>query len=252
MEGTAIQRRSSWCAGLAGRSRSSNHTHETDRRNQMHQLPAMRRELELYCSPWETSLIELNVDFVIQQMQGTVHLKALRLRRCRAMPSIDDYDLPNNERPDLTPYLIHLTKGDEEHTGLEKLESILRSGIIHGTDSYIKGKRKAACFMDIPFVSLKYVCSENNKKRYESYGVIIKKTTAYGLGARPVLYLSTSECADLGITRKDLPEELWRIVTLQASNKKGIWGVTHKSVIWRTQRLYCPYSMRVSSALQSS
>jgi hypothetical protein len=28
--------------------------------------------------------------------------------------------------------------------------------------------------------------------------------------------------------------------------------LTHKSVIWRTQRLYCPYSMRVSSALQSS
>lgn len=26
-------------------------------------------------------------------------------------------------------------------------------------------------------------------------------------------------------------------------------SLTHKSVIWRTQRLYCPYSMRVSSAL---
>ena len=28
--------------------------------------------------------------------------------------------------------------------------------------------------------------------------------------------------------------------------------LTHKSVIWRTQRLYCPYSKRVSLALLSS
>jgi hypothetical protein len=41
----AIQRRSIWCAGLSGLARSSNHTHETDRRNQMHQLPTTRREM---------------------------------------------------------------------------------------------------------------------------------------------------------------------------------------------------------------
>ena len=28
-------------------------------------------------------------------------------------------------------------------------------------------------------------------------------------------------------------------------------ALTHKSVIWRTQRLYCPYSKRVSLALLS-
>jgi hypothetical protein len=37
--------RSSWCAGLAGLACSSNHTHETDRRNQMNQIPATRREM---------------------------------------------------------------------------------------------------------------------------------------------------------------------------------------------------------------
>ncbi len=45
VRGGAIQRRSTWCAGLAGLSRSSNHTHETDGRNQMNRLPAMRREM---------------------------------------------------------------------------------------------------------------------------------------------------------------------------------------------------------------
>jgi hypothetical protein len=44
-EGRAIQRQSIWCAGLAGLSRSSNHTHEPDLRNQMDQIPATRREM---------------------------------------------------------------------------------------------------------------------------------------------------------------------------------------------------------------
>ena len=34
-----------WCAGLSCLSRSSNHTHETDRRNQMDQIPATRRDM---------------------------------------------------------------------------------------------------------------------------------------------------------------------------------------------------------------
>jgi hypothetical protein len=41
----AIQRRSIWCAGLSCLARSTNHTHETDRRHQMNQIPATRREM---------------------------------------------------------------------------------------------------------------------------------------------------------------------------------------------------------------
>ncbi|TKB75025.1 MAG: hypothetical protein E8D46_03790 [Nitrospira sp.] len=159
------------------------------------------------------------------------------------MPQIDDYDLPNNERPDLTPYLIHLTKGNDKHTGFEILQRILRGGVITGTDSYIKGNREAACFMDIPFASLKYVCSENNKRRYEPYGVIVKKTTAYDRGARPVLYLSSSECQDMGITKSKCPNDLWRVVSLKGSNKRGIWGVN-----WMHEREWrCPDEFELPS-----
>jgi hypothetical protein len=42
-EGMAIQRRSDWCAGLSCLSRSSNHRHETDRKNQMNQTPTLPR-----------------------------------------------------------------------------------------------------------------------------------------------------------------------------------------------------------------
>ena len=48
-EGRAIQRQSIWCAGLSCLSRSSNHTHETGRKNQMNQIPATRREMVPVC-----------------------------------------------------------------------------------------------------------------------------------------------------------------------------------------------------------
>jgi len=38
-------RQSIWCAGLFCLSRSSNHTPETDQRDQMNQLPATRQEI---------------------------------------------------------------------------------------------------------------------------------------------------------------------------------------------------------------
>lgn len=83
------------------------------------------------------------------------------------MPSVDDSDLPFNERPDLTPCLIHLTKRTNNTSALEKLESILEEGVIEGTDHYVLGPRLAACFMDVPFVALKYVCSKINLLKYE-------------------------------------------------------------------------------------
>ena len=47
--------------------------------------------------------------------------------------------------------------------------------------------------MDIPFFSLKYLLSKNNIRRYEPYGIFVKKETAYLNGARPVYYMSKEE-----------------------------------------------------------
>ena len=43
--GRAIQRRSIWCAELSGLFHSSNHVNETDRRNQMNQIPPKRDDM---------------------------------------------------------------------------------------------------------------------------------------------------------------------------------------------------------------
>ena len=137
------------------------------------------------------------------------------------MPSIDDGKLPHYKRPDLTPFLVHLTRETDEYDGFDNLESILREGCIRGTTKYfLSHKKQAACFMDIPFMALKYVCSEDNSNRYGPYGVVISKFWAYrNRDARPVLYLSAEEVDMLRISK----DQLWRVVTLEASKKRKEW-----------------------------
>ena len=142
------------------------------------------------------------------------------------MPDFDD--LPFSSRPDLTPYLIHLTKNtaaQDEFSAFDNLVNILREGEIWGSDSqrgFIKGKRKAACFMDVPFASLKYVLTPEDADpeapRYEPYGIVITKRYAYDHGCRPVLYLSNDEVDDLMIPTA----ELWRVVRLEVRDG-GNW-----------------------------
>ncbi len=122
-------------------------------------------------------------------------------------------ELPFRTRPDLTPYLIHLTRSSSKRSGLENLVNILKTGVIRGTLRYIRGSRPAACFMDVPFLALKYVCTEENASRYEQYGVIVSKRTAYERGVRPVLYLSPTEEDKL-----EIPDgQLWKVVRLEVS-----------------------------------
>ena len=136
-------------------------------------------------------------------------------------------ELPFNSRPDLTPYLLHMTKNtntEDEHSAFDNLVSILKTGRIWGTGrkGYVKGPNKAACFMDVPFASLKYVltpeAADPQNPRYEPYGVVVTKSHAYKKGARPVLYLSDQEIASINVPR----EQLWRVVKLQLDRENWI------------------------------
>lgn len=138
------------------------------------------------------------------------------------------------ERPDLSPFLIHLTKRSPEKSAFENLIEILKSGKIKGSTTasgYVQGTVPAACFMDVPLGSLKYVLKKAQTKtttgfpRYEPYGVLISKSWAYDAGARPVLYLSKDE------QKKDLKvpsSELWRVVRFE--------GVSDSTIGWLHER----------------
>ncbi len=112
-------------------------------------------------------------------------------------------------RPDLTPFLIHLTKSKDDGTSaFDNLVNILQEGRIRGTKEMVQGPRRATCFMDVPFIALKYICTKDNKHRYEPYGIIVTKESAYDQGVRPVLYLSDEERRRLAIPER----ERWRVV----------------------------------------
>lgn len=139
-------------------------------------------------------------------------------------PTFDD--LPFNKRPDLSPYLIHLTKNTkrkDDYSAYENLVNILQKGKIWGSGKagFIRGGKEAACFMDVPFASLKYVLTPENMReddpRYEPYGIVVGKASSYKRGLRPVLYLSDKEVRQLGIPKA----EQWRVVRLE--QRDGGW-----------------------------
>jgi len=147
-------------------------------------------------------------------------------------------DLPFFDRPDLTPYLVHLTKNSKRQDGysaFDNLLHILKKGEIWGSDSakgFIKGPNPAACFMDVPFASLKYVLnprdSDPTNPRYEPYGIIVTKRWAYNHGCRPVLYLSNDEVDEIGVPK----DELWRVVRFEVSKTTGWISWLHERE-WR-------------------
>ena len=165
------------------------------------------------------------------------------------LPKFDD--LPFNARPDLSPYLIHLTKNTEKDDGYsayDNLVSILKTGEIWGSSprvGMIKGKNPAACFMDVPLSSLKYVLTPENadpqKPRYEPYGIAVTKGYGHENGCRPVLYLSDAETTELGIPAGDL----WRVVRFEVS--KDGW------VSWLHEREWrCKGNFSLPSYIQAA
>ena len=155
------------------------------------------------------------------------------------MSRTDSNDLPFFERPDLSPFLVHLTKNskkEDSYSGFDNLVSILKTGEVFGSTKkkgHIKGGSPASCFMDVPLNCLKYVLNEQNTDphhpRYEPYGVVISKKYAYKNGCRPVLYLSNSEIGSLAIPES----ELWRVVRLESVDGTGINWLHERE--WRTK-----------------
>lgn len=165
-------------------------------------------------------------------------------------PAFDD--LPFNARPDLTPYVIHLTKNtkaEDDYSAFDNLISILAGGEIFGSSNskgFIKGPNNATCFMDVPFQALKYVLTPENmdpqKPRYEPFGIVLTKKYAYEHGCRPVLYLSNDETKVLQIPS----EELWRVVRFEVTGDGWISWLHERE--WRCKG-NCELPNRIQSVL---
>ena len=153
--------------------------------------------------------------------------------------------LPFTARPDLSPYLIHLTRQTEQKSGFLVLQHIIfHDKMLKGSDKtgFIKGSTPAVCFMDIPLFSLKYLFTLNNARRYEPYGIFVKKETAYLNGARPVHYMSQEEENEFFGSRT---ADKWRIVKLDVNDtnaEEPDW------ICWTQEREWrCPNQYKLDS-----
>ena len=157
---------------------------------------------------------------------------------------MDFEHLPFEDRPDLTPYLVHLTKNTtaaDDFSALDNLISILMRGEVWGSSTrsgFIKGPNTATCFMDVPFQALKYILNKENSNptnpRYEPYGIFVTKKIAYKRGCRSVLYLSDAELELLKIPKS----EWWRVVKFEASSEGWISWIHERE--WR-----CPGAFKM-------
>ena len=176
-----------------------------------------------------------------------------------AMSTSEPNALPFVERPDLSPYLVHLTRNTgqaDNHSAYDNLVNILEKAEIRGSGSagYVKGPNKAACFMDIPLPSLKYVLNASNtnpeKPRYEPYGIVVTKKYAYDRGCRPVLYLSNEELILLSVPES----ELWRVVRFDGVDGSAVNWIHERE--WRAKGTFIlphnPHTVLVKSVSEAA
>jgi hypothetical protein len=126
-----------------------------------------------------------------------------------------------------TAMLTHFTRTSHPAVALDNLAAILSAGTIRASAKMIRTKRPVICFFDAPFEHLARVLVNNDaRRRYEPFGIAVKKRYAFRMGARPVIYLPSDEAAAI------LPEtELWRVVTLDYNRRPAVdWSFERE---WR-------------------
>lgn len=153
--------------------------------------------------------------------------------------TLKDWIERSRNRSDMSCYLYHLTRENNENDAIDVLIKILTECKINGstTDSgFIIGDNKAVCFQD----TTTYGLSQNsfheqklreekktNKVRYKPIGLAFNKQYIYSKGGRPVVYEKTQ-------TAKKIlpPDEWWRIVNFDLSDSEYMIDWTHERE-WR-------------------
>ncbi|HVA69235.1 MAG TPA: hypothetical protein VNF45_07955 [Candidatus Binataceae bacterium] len=122
--------------------------------------------------------------------------------------------------------LTHFTRRERVASALDKLELILREGVIRSSPRMVRGAREVVCMFDVPIAELRGLLDHKNRRRYEPFGVAIEKRYAFRMGARPVIYMPWREAE-----RMLAPEEAWRVVNLELDRAAPIdWSFEHE---WR-------------------
>jgi hypothetical protein len=98
-------------------------------------------------------------------------------------------------RGDLSNRLVHLTRGTSPQNAAENFLSVFRSGLLRGSNGYIRGGFNCVCFSEAPLSVLTQALASppENGMRYAPFGVIVGKSWLFEKGGRPVIYQSHEE-----------------------------------------------------------
>lgn len=111
-------------------------------------------------------------------------------------------------RFDISPYLIHFTKGQNMEEAFFNLSSMINISTIYGSNSWIKGSFYCVCFSEAPISCISNGLINNEYySKYSPFGIIVSKEWLFHLGGRPVIYQTEEEYKFL------LEKQRWRHMT---------------------------------------
>lgn len=126
----------------------------------------------------------------------------------------------------MLPMLTHFTRAAGTSNAIDNLDAILRGGVIRGATRFIRSRRPVVCLFDASLDELGRLLTRSNRRRYEPFGVAIDKRYAFGMGARPVLYMPWREARQMLAE-----EEWWRVAAIDLDRNPPIdWSFERE---WR-------------------
>jgi hypothetical protein len=102
---------------------------------------------------------------------------------------------PFRSRPDISPDLLHLTRGETREAALAVLRNIVAERRLRGGTGFIRGGFRCVCFTEAPTGQLRDVFRWSAAKnlRLQPCGILLGKSYLYALGGRPVIYQAEAE-----------------------------------------------------------
>lgn len=107
-------------------------------------------------------------------------------------------------RGDLSSRLVHLTRGSSYEEASAKFLSIIKSGVLRGSNRDIRGGFNCVCFSEAPLSVLaeSLALPPSGGMRYAPFGVIVSKPWLFKKGGRPVIYQTNDEFEFLNENQK--------------------------------------------------
>jgi hypothetical protein len=99
------------------------------------------------------------------------------------------------DRPDITPDVVHFTKGDSVAEAFAVLQKILAERQLLGGTGFIRGQVPCVCFTEAPLEQLCEIFwwTAHDGLRYKPFGILATKRWLFEQGGRPVVYQSDGE-----------------------------------------------------------